>query len=84
MNLAMATLRAYSLLTRDPRARTLAVHRLVQAVLRDNMPTKTQQDWMQYAVDAVNAGFPGPDFTNWSICERLLPHALRCAIWIRA
>jgi tetratricopeptide (TPR) repeat protein len=81
-NQALADLRAYSLLTRYPQSRTLIVHRLVQAVLRDSMTTETQQQWMQRVVLAVNAAFPGIKFEDWPICERLLPHALICATWI--
>ena len=83
LDMAIATLRAYSLITRDPRTRTLSIHRLVQAVLRDSMPAEIQQQWMQRVVHAVEAAFPeSPDITNWPILERLLPHALICAIWI--
>ena len=65
--------RAYSLIARDPQALTLTIHRLVQAVLRDSMPTETQQQWMQRAVHVVEAAYPGPEFTNWPTIERLLP-----------
>ena len=98
LNQAIESLRAYSLVARDPEARTLTVHRLVQAVLRDTLPTRqskrksprspqhekitTQQQWMQCAVNAVNAACPNPDFAHWSTFEHLLPHALICAIWI--
>ena len=79
LNKAIAALRAYSLITRDPQSRTLTVHRLVQAVLRDSMPAETQQQWMQRAVLAVAAACPSADFANWPTIERLLPHALTCA-----
>jgi tetratricopeptide (TPR) repeat protein len=79
---AITALRAYSLLARDPQAHTLSVHRLVQAVVRDNLPMETQRQWMQRAVQAVEAAYPGSDFANWSVYERLLPHALVCATWI--
>ncbi|MGH7141541.1 MAG: tetratricopeptide repeat protein, partial [Minisyncoccia bacterium] len=79
---AFADLRAYSLLVRDPRSRTLTVHRLVQAVVRNSMPTELQQQWMQRIVSAVDAAFPGGKFEEWPACERLLPHALICATWM--
>ncbi len=82
LNQAITALRAYSLLTRDPQAQTLTVHRLVQAVLRDSMPAEIQQQWMQRAVHAVEAAYPGSDFANWLTLERLLPHAFVCATWI--
>jgi tetratricopeptide (TPR) repeat protein len=80
---AFADLRAYSLLTRDPQSRTLTVHRLVQAVLRDNMSIEAKQQWMQWAIHIVEAAYPGSDFANWPAFERLLPHALICVTWIK-
>lgn len=81
-NEAIENLRAYSLVARDPHAQTLTVHRLVQTVLRDNLPIETHQQWIQRAVNTVSAAFPSPEFANWLTCERLLPHALFCATWI--
>jgi tetratricopeptide (TPR) repeat protein len=74
----------FSLLQRGVDKHTLTIHRLVQAVLRDSMPIEIQQQWMRRAVHAVNATFPSDEieFANWPICERLVPHAQACAIWI--
>jgi tetratricopeptide (TPR) repeat protein len=82
LNEAIEHLRDYSLLARDPQAQILTIHRLVQAVLRDTLPVETQQQWMQRAVHAVDAAYPGPDIANWPALERLLPHMLICATWI--
>jgi tetratricopeptide (TPR) repeat protein len=80
---AIEALRAYSLLTRDPRTKTLSVHRLVQAVTQDSLPTEAAQQWKQRAVLAVCAARPKvSDVTQWPACERWLPHALLCATWI--
>jgi tetratricopeptide (TPR) repeat protein len=79
---AIETLRAYSLIGRDPSARTLSLHRLVQAVLRDTLAAATGKQWEQRAVQAVNKTFPDVDFARWAACERYLPHALICATWI--
>ncbi len=79
---AVAFLRAYSLIQRNGTEKTLSVHRLVQAVVRDSLPTKIQQQWIQRAVQAVAAVFPDIEFANWPMCERLLSHALVCATWI--
>ena len=79
---AITALRAYSLIDRDPQAQTLTVHRLVQVVLRDSLPAETQPQWMQRAVQAVEAAYPGPEFAHWPLLERWLPHALVCATWI--
>ena len=49
----------YSLLDRDPTARTLQIHRLVQAVLKQSMDEATQGSWAERAVRAVSRAFPG-------------------------
>jgi len=82
LNQAITALRAYSLISRDPQTQALTVHRLVQAVLRDSMPSETQRQWMRRAVYAVIAAFPSITFENWSTYESLLPHALACVTWI--
>jgi len=80
---AIEALRAYSLIIRDTQARGLALHRLVQIVIRDALPTDTLQQWMQHAVALVNRAFPEVEFTHWSECEYCLPHAILCAQWIQ-
>jgi hypothetical protein len=81
-NNAMKALRRYSLIKRNAEKKTLSVHHLVQAVLRDSMPAETQRQWMERAVHAIAAAFPDFKFANWPTFERLLPHALTCATWI--
>ena len=86
-NKAIAALNAYSLLHRDPEEKTLSVHRLVQAVLKDTMDEAIQHEWIERAVLALDAAFPRADlltigFTTWQQCERFLPHALACTILI--
>lgn len=72
----------YALLGRDPATRTLTLHRVIQAVLRDQMDKGTQRCWAKRAVRALAQGFPTPEFTNWPQCDRWLPHALVGAAWI--
>ncbi|HJT57586.1 MAG TPA: FxSxx-COOH system tetratricopeptide repeat protein [Ktedonobacteraceae bacterium] len=74
----------YSLFQRGSDDQTLTVHRLVQVVLRDNMPIEIQQQWMERAVLGVNASFPSGEHGTWAQCEAFLPHALVCAKWIPA
>ncbi|MCK5661163.1 MAG: tetratricopeptide repeat protein, partial [Methanosarcinales archaeon] len=69
----------YSLIRRDSSSRTYSIHRLVQAVLRDRMDASTQRLWAERVVKAVNCAFPYVEFSNWHLCNRLLPHALACA-----
>lgn len=69
----------YSLLRRDPRARTLSVHRLVQVVLQDNMSMDERRLWGERAIKALARSFPVTTLSNLPDCERLLPHARVCA-----
>ena len=82
INEAVAILRSYSLILRNTIERTFSVHRLVQVVVRDSLPTEIQRQWMQRAIHTVEAVHPGPDVARWASYERLLPHALVCATWI--
>lgn len=76
LNLAIRDLRKFSLVHRDPDAKILTIHRLVQLVLRDSMDSETQQLWSGRAVKAMSKVFPGAEFERWEACERYLPHAL--------
>src|SRR5262249_17539387 len=75
---AISALAAYSLLRRERTTKTLSVHRLVQAVLKDAMDEQAQQQWAERVILAVNAVFPKVEFGAWSQCERYLSHALAC------
>jgi tetratricopeptide (TPR) repeat protein len=81
-NDAVEVLRRYSLMRRNPITKTLTIHRLVQAVLKDGMNKKTQRKWAERAVQAVNEVFPRVKVETWLQCERYLPHALACAACI--
>lgn len=61
--------------TRD----SLAVHRLVQAVIREGLDQQARRQWARAAVRLVSAAFPddtGYEVQAWPTCTRLLPHAL--------
>ena len=79
LNSAISEILKYSLLRRDPNARTLEIHRLVQAVLKQAMDKDTQRLWAERAVRAVSRAFPSVEFSTWTVCERLLPQAYACA-----
>jgi class 3 adenylate cyclase/tetratricopeptide (TPR) repeat protein len=82
LNEAIQMLRRYSLVKRDPEAKLLNIHRLVQAVLKDSMSEKEQRQWAECVVRAVNAVFPAVSFDTWSRCERCLSQALASATLI--
>ena len=76
----MKVLNRFSFVQRDTDKHLLFIHRLVQAVLRATLTRKTQREWAERTVRALDLAFP--DVTNvelWAQCERVLPHALICA-----
>ena len=72
----LAHLSRYSLIRRGEDG--WSVHRLVQAVVREHMTEDERRAWAERAVNAVNAATPGVEFSDWPLCERLLPHQQRC------
>jgi tetratricopeptide (TPR) repeat protein len=79
LNQAIEGLRAYSLVQRDPKEKSLSVHRLMQAVLQDALSEAERRGWAERAMCAVNAAFPDVEYGTWAQCERLLPQALAAA-----
>ncbi len=75
LNEAIEELLKFSLVRRDPSARTLTVHRLVQTALKEEMEEDTQRQWAERSVRAVNRAFPEVEFATWTLCQQLLPHA---------
>jgi tetratricopeptide (TPR) repeat protein/transcriptional regulator with XRE-family HTH domain len=69
---------AYGLIQRHPERKTLVVHRLVQAVLREQIPREEQAAWRRRMLRALNSAFPDVSHEVWETCERLVPHVLAC------
>ena len=82
LDLAIEALRRYSLVRRAPETQTLTIHRLVQAVLTDQLDEQSQRLWAERAVRAVCQVFPEVEFAAWQRCQRCFPHALICAALI--
>lgn len=82
LDLATEELLRYSLVRRNPDARTYTIHRLVQTVIKDQMPQDTQRQWAEVAVQVVNEVFPDVKFTTWPQCELYLSHAQTCVTHI--
>lgn len=70
---ALGQLHRYSMIRLG--AEAFSIHRLLQAVVRDEMDDSGQRAWAERAVLTVNRSFPEIEFKNWGSCERLLPHA---------
>src|SRR5262245_18781783 len=64
----------YSLIRRNTKASTLTIHRLVQAVLKDEMGYEEQCLWSGRAIRALNQLFAGGEYINHQLCDRLIPH----------
>ena len=56
----------------------LSTHRLLQAVIREDLDGHAQQQWAAAATGLLRASFPeeSDDVRTWADCERLLPHVL--------
>ena len=74
---AILELLRYSLVRRNSDA-TLTIHRLLQAVLKDEMDEQTQRQWAEHTVRAVNLVFPDVKFETWPDCQRYLPQVQVC------
>ena len=81
---AIAGLLRFSLIGR--KGEDLSVHRLVQAVVREQLEDAERQAWAAAAVGLLNTRFPfdSDDVRTWPVCARLLTHALQAAHWAEA
>ncbi|MBV8234437.1 MAG: tetratricopeptide repeat protein [Acidimicrobiia bacterium] len=82
LNTLLTPLARHSLVRRAPEARAYSVHRLVQAVLLDELTAATREDLAERIVKALNRTFSDVDYADWPRCERLVPHALAARGWI--
>ena len=73
---AIAALRRHSLISPAAEGSVL-VHRLVQAVTRDQMPSELRKVWQRAAAAVIEAALPAdPDLPqNRAVLRSLLPHA---------
>jgi tetratricopeptide (TPR) repeat protein len=76
LNQVIEALRAYSLLHRDPGAKALSIHRLVQAVLQDMITEDEKAAWKRRVVQVLNILYPSVTHEVWGQCERLTSHVL--------
>ncbi len=84
LNEAIEELRRFSLIQRDPEARSLRIHRLVQAVLIDAMEDEERRQWGERAVRTTSLVFPQTvEMTTWPRCRRFLSQAQTCVLLIQ-
>jgi tetratricopeptide (TPR) repeat protein len=73
--IAIGDARRFSLVEVDGENQTISLHRLIQAVLREEMAKEGIEElWAERAIRAVSSIFPIPDFENWPTCSRLINH----------
>lgn len=70
----------FSLIRRNAKAGTIDIHRLVQQVVKDEMPPDTRRLWAERIVRALNEAFPFVEHKVWPLCGKLLPHAQEAAM----
>lgn len=77
---AIRTLLKSSLLQRQAVTRTLTIHRLVQAVLKEQLPEEVRRMWTTRVIGVMSHLFPSKSTQHdyWQTCHRLLPQALAC------
>ena len=73
---ALANLNRYSLIDRE--GDNVSVHRLLQAVARNRLPSKRRGTLAKAVVELLNDAFPqkSHDVRTWSQCAQLIDHAL--------
>lgn len=85
LNDTIEILRRFSLIQRNADLRIVRIHRLVQAVLKDEMEADCQHQWAERTVRATNAVFPEQiEMPTWPQCRRFLSQAQECSALIEA
>ena len=77
----IAALCCYSLVNYDTQDKTLSLHRLVQAVVIEEMPRELQKQWRERVVRVLNAVFPEVHLDNERQFARFFLLAMSCLIW---
>jgi tetratricopeptide (TPR) repeat protein len=75
----IARLHHYSLI--EANDKTISLHRLVAALVRDRLPPQQRENWCDVALRmmAGSFDFDGESMHSWGRCAALLPHALSAA-----
>jgi tetratricopeptide (TPR) repeat protein len=80
---AIGELLKYSLIKRNADSNLISIHRLVQAVIKDEMKKASKKRWAEIAVYAVSNIFPTFAYTSWSQCQRYILQTQACADMIK-
>jgi tetratricopeptide (TPR) repeat protein len=79
---AIEELLKFSLVQRNSDARTLSIHRLVQAVIKDGMEKDMQRQQAERAIRIISRAFPEVTVATWPRCQQYYPQAQACATLI--
>lgn len=75
---ALAILRRYSLLKRDPSSKTVSIHRLVQVAIQASLPQETHALWAERVLVLVNAHFPNNTYGFHTLLSTALVSQVYC------
>src|SRR5260370_1314698 len=78
LNEALEVLCTFSLTRRHSESKTISMHRLVQAVVKDGLHEQERQHWLTHVIEVLNAAFPEAQPETWGQCQRFVPHVLAC------
>jgi tetratricopeptide (TPR) repeat protein len=81
-NNALADLLKYSLIRRNQATMSLSIHRLLQAVIKDEMDAQQQETWEACVVRLTDSVFPFDEVAPWVQSQEYLPHALLATEYI--
>lgn len=77
-NTALAELRCYSLVERDPLKRTLTLHPLLQEMVRERIGAEEKLHWIAQTVKAVGSVFPNEACSTSQASWRFLQQTQAC------
>ena len=75
---AIEDLLKFALIRRESDSNVLIVHRLVQAVVKENMSKEKQKERTEQVIRILDIVFPPADRPNWPLCQKYLPQAQTC------
>jgi len=78
LNEALEVLCTFSLTRRHSESKTISMHRLVQAVVKDSLHEQERQHWLTHVIEVLNAAFPEAKPETWGQCQRFVPNVLAC------
>jgi tetratricopeptide (TPR) repeat protein len=82
VNTLLESLTRYSLIRIDIPSRTYSIHRLVQEVVKERTGKPGCRIWAVRIIKCLNELFPGVEFGNWALCERMLPQTRAVMVFV--